>query len=56
MKLTPMESLAIMAGLNRLGDAIAEDDSAVAATMRAAVESAKAKLVEARNIDVEWRR
>lgn len=56
MELTHMESLAIMAGLNRLSDAIANDDSDVADTMRAAVESAKAKLVEARNIDVEWRK
>lgn len=56
MELTHMEAIAVMAGLNRLADAIASDDSAPGVAMRAAVASARAKLVEARNIDAEWRK
>jgi hypothetical protein len=51
-----MEALALMAGLNRLTVAIAADDSLMALRMREAIESARAKLIEHRNIDVEWRR
>ena len=56
MELTHLEALAVMAGLNRLSDAIADDASSIGESMREAVQSAKAKLIKARNIDAEWRK
>lgn len=56
MEFSHMEALAIIAGLNRLSDAIKSDDSTVADTMREAIAGARGKIIDDRNIDVEWRK
>ena len=51
-----MEAISIVAGLNRLRDAIADDDSSVANKMREAIESVRVKVIEQQALDSKWRK